>query len=168
MFKRERKLNSSREKKEMSSDCPVCLDTFDDPYILTQCGHTLCKRCIERTAQGRSTLRCPICRKTNQVNNVVPNFELRQLIDELMKRHEDMDGQHIDTKNHKVGDPPDKKTTKTGGRTKSWNVFKKKMYDEEGMKEPKEVSELWKSMDKDLKAEYFKIAEDMNKKNGFI
>jgi len=83
----------------------------------------------------------------------------------IMKRLEDMGGQHIDTKNHTVGNPPDKKSTKTGGRTNSWIVFKKKMYDEEGMKDPKEVSELWKSMDKDDKAEYVKIAEDINKRN---
>ena len=83
----------------------------------------------------------------------------------IMKRLEDMGGQHIDTKNHTVGNPPDKKSTKTGGRTNSWIVFKKKMYDEEGMKDPKEVSDLWKSMDKDDKAEYVKIAEDINKRN---
>lgn len=83
----------------------------------------------------------------------------------IMKRLEDMGGQHIDTKNHTVGNPPDKKSTKTGGRTNSWIVFKKKMYEEEGMKDPKEVSELWKSMDKDDKAEYVKIAEDINKRN---
>ena len=81
----------------------------------------------------------------------------------IMKRLEDMGGQHIDTKNHTVGNPPDKKSTKTGGRTNSWIVFKKKMY-EEGMKDPKEVSELWKSMDEDDKAEYVKIAEDINNK----
>lgn len=83
----------------------------------------------------------------------------------IMKRLKDMGGQHIDTKNHTVGNPPDNKSTKTGGRTNSWIVFKKKMYDDEGMKDPKEVSELWKSMDKDDKAEYVKIAEDINKRN---
>lgn len=82
----------------------------------------------------------------------------------IMKRLEDMNGQHIHTKNHTVGNPPDKKSTKTGGRTNSWIEFKKMMY-EKGMKDPKEVSELWKSMDEDDKAEYVKIAEDINKKN---
>lgn len=85
----------------------------------------------------------------------------------IMKRLEDMGGQLIDSTNLTVGNPPDKKsptTTKTGGRTNSWIVFKKKMY-EEGMKDPKEVSELWKSMDEDDKAEYVKIAEDINKRN---
>lgn len=84
----------------------------------------------------------------------------------IMKRLEDMGGQHINTNNHTVGNPPDKKSTKIGkGGYNSWIVFKKKMYDEEGMKDPKEVSELWKSLDEDDKAEYVKIAEDINKKN---
>jgi len=82
----------------------------------------------------------------------------------IMKRLEDMGGLHIDTKNCKVGDAPVKKSTKTGGRINSWIVFKKKM-SEKGMKDPKEVSELWKSMDEDDKAEYVKIAEDINKRN---
>eukprot|EP01052_Picozoa_sp_SAG31_P002149 SAG31_NODE_73_length_27793_cov_26.900520_6_plen_223_part_00 len=62
--------------------CPVCLETLRDPHVLPNCGHTFCKQCIVRCAQGQSSLRCPTCRRSNRVEQALPNFAVRQLIDD--------------------------------------------------------------------------------------
>ena len=49
--------------------CPLCLDTFEDPRVLT-CQHTYCKKCLESLLSRSisSTVVCPECRKTTQTS----------------------------------------------------------------------------------------------------
>lgn len=43
--------------------CPVCLDSqLSALSVLPECFHTLCAPCLERTAAGRASFRCPLCR----------------------------------------------------------------------------------------------------------
>ena len=51
-------------------ECPVCLDYFRDPRILTNCGHTLCTECIIDIISTNSNnielyidIECPTCSK---------------------------------------------------------------------------------------------------------
>jgi len=64
--------------------CAVCLNTYENPHVLTKCGHTFCMDCIESAAQGKEVLRCPICRKLNRVNQAVQNFALCEMIEQIM------------------------------------------------------------------------------------
>jgi hypothetical protein len=43
-----------------SDDCPVCLDTFSDPYQL-DCRHVLCRECLSSVASMHRP-KCPNCR----------------------------------------------------------------------------------------------------------
>nr|XP_028575805.1 zinc finger protein 8-like isoform X4 [Podarcis muralis] len=44
--------------------CPVCLDLFRDPVMVSGCGHHLCRACVSRCwGQLERSLRCPLCRQ---------------------------------------------------------------------------------------------------------
>eukprot|EP00746_Dinoflagellata_sp_MGD_P000821 gnl/MRDRNA2_/MRDRNA2_101511_c0_seq1.p1 gnl/MRDRNA2_/MRDRNA2_101511_c0~~gnl/MRDRNA2_/MRDRNA2_101511_c0_seq1.p1 ORF type:complete len:498 (+),score=96.83 gnl/MRDRNA2_/MRDRNA2_101511_c0_seq1:93-1586(+) len=70
-------------------ECPVCLDTFQDPVILPSCGHSFCRQCVNRIADtnASSWLRagggqhaCPTCRSLFRLGDVRTNFALTQLL----------------------------------------------------------------------------------------
>lgn len=43
--------------------CSVCLELYTDP-VSTSCGHTFCKRCIEKYWDSTEVCRCPLCKET--------------------------------------------------------------------------------------------------------
>ena len=45
-----------------SSNCPICLNRFDDPRVLP-CFHTYCRRCLDAHVAGRLRFPCPSCRE---------------------------------------------------------------------------------------------------------
>lgn len=65
------------------NECPVCLETFKDPHILRECGHTFCKPCIQALQSSsnlRQGTRCPTCRAPFRLNNILPNYAVRQIV----------------------------------------------------------------------------------------
>ncbi|XP_063960506.1 E3 ubiquitin-protein ligase TRIM45-like [Lytechinus pictus] len=75
-----------------STECPVCLSTFNDPKILS-CSHTFCKTCLDNLLEchGNCQIRCPVCRAVTQVQNqdvgkLQVNLALKSLIED-MKGH---------------------------------------------------------------------------------
>ncbi|XP_062929863.1 E3 ubiquitin-protein ligase TRIM32 [Mobula hypostoma] len=62
-------------------ECPICMETFNQTAIrpkLLQCGHTICKQCLEKLiADSINGVRCPFCSKITRMNN------LSQLSDNL-------------------------------------------------------------------------------------
>lgn len=71
-------------KKQL--ECPICLDTFDDPICVIECGHTFCDKCI-RTAFDGGAHRCPFCRKPIGLvlHSLVKNVTVKQ-ISSLVKK----------------------------------------------------------------------------------
>ncbi|XP_030832213.1 tripartite motif-containing protein 2-like [Strongylocentrotus purpuratus] len=72
-----------------SLECPVCLNTFTDPKILS-CSHTYCKVCLDNLLEyhGDQMLRCPVCRAKTQVPNqdvskLPANLALKSLIEDV-------------------------------------------------------------------------------------
>lgn len=72
-------------------ECPVCLDTFQDPVILPSCGHTFCRQCVSRIANtgasgfqffgsGGAQHGCPTCRALFRLGEVRTNFALTHLL----------------------------------------------------------------------------------------
>ncbi|XP_011666000.2 tripartite motif-containing protein 59-like [Strongylocentrotus purpuratus] len=76
-----------------SLECPVCLDTFTDPKILS-CSHTYCKACLDNLLECHGNdqmLRCPVCRAETQVPNrdvskLPASLALKSLIEDV-KNH---------------------------------------------------------------------------------
>ncbi|XP_041485641.1 E3 ubiquitin-protein ligase TRIM33-like [Lytechinus variegatus] len=80
------------EKASSSSQnliCPLCLDIFDEPTILT-CGHTFCRKCLKEydlTHQDIDHMVCPLCREitklsANRVDDLRLNVSINGCVDD--------------------------------------------------------------------------------------
>ncbi|XP_063969461.1 E3 ubiquitin-protein ligase TRIM45-like [Lytechinus pictus] len=80
------------EKASSSSQnlvCPLCLDIFDAPTILT-CGHTFCRKCLKKydlTHQDIDHMVCPLCREitklsSNRVDDLRLNVSINGFVDD--------------------------------------------------------------------------------------
>eukprot|EP00057_Strongylocentrotus_purpuratus_P001026 XP_001190337.3 PREDICTED: E3 ubiquitin-protein ligase TRIM33-like [Strongylocentrotus purpuratus] len=78
-----------------SLECPVCLNTFTDPKILS-CSHTYCKTCLNNLLEfygNDQMLRCPVCRAETQVQNqdvnkLPTNLALKSLIEDVKTQYQ--------------------------------------------------------------------------------
>eukprot|EP00057_Strongylocentrotus_purpuratus_P017456 XP_011671930.1 PREDICTED: tripartite motif-containing protein 45-like [Strongylocentrotus purpuratus] len=77
-----------------SLKCPVCLNTFTDPKILS-CSHTYCKACLNLLGchGNDQMLRCPVCRAETQVPNqdvskLPANLALKSLIEDIKNQYQ--------------------------------------------------------------------------------
>ena len=63
-------------------DCPVCLDTMDDPVSLN-CGHSFCHTCISNLVRDKA-VKCPMCNTVQKLPNGLAslniNFGMRDMI----------------------------------------------------------------------------------------
>ncbi|XP_030834999.1 E3 ubiquitin-protein ligase TRIM71-like [Strongylocentrotus purpuratus] len=70
--------------------CPLCLDIFDKAIILTSCGHTFCRKCLEiydLSHQDLDHMICPLCREVtklsaNRVEDFLTNVTVNALVDD--------------------------------------------------------------------------------------
>ncbi|XP_030840930.1 E3 ubiquitin-protein ligase TRIM33-like [Strongylocentrotus purpuratus] len=77
-----------------SLECPVCLNTFTNPKILS-CSHTYCKVCLDNVLECHGNdqmLRCPVCRAETNVPNqdvskLPTNLALKSLIEDVKNQH---------------------------------------------------------------------------------
>ncbi|XP_032066236.1 E3 ubiquitin-protein ligase TRIM39-like [Thamnophis elegans] len=55
--------------------CSICLDFFQDPVLIPECGHNFCRDCLTRSC-GAS---CPHCRKAFSLRSLLPNRQLARM-----------------------------------------------------------------------------------------
>ena len=92
--------------------CPLCLDVFEDPKILS-CHHIYCKApCLEGLAlrSGNGTILCPECRKItpvpgNYVASLPPAFQINRLkeVFRRMQSQQSQDGSAASTEDVDLG-----------------------------------------------------------------
>ncbi|KAM3846939.1 zinc finger protein RFP-like [Vipera latastei] len=62
--------------------CSICLDYFQDPVLIPECGHNFCRGCLTRSwGTSESEASCPQCRQTFGPRNVLPNRQLARLVE---------------------------------------------------------------------------------------
>ncbi|XP_043115947.1 E3 ubiquitin-protein ligase TRIM35-like [Puntigrus tetrazona] len=69
---------SKRPFSEEDFTCSVCCDIFSDPVLL-QCGHSVCRVCVQQYWTIRGSRQCPLCRKRSTNKNPPVNLALKNL-----------------------------------------------------------------------------------------
>ncbi|XP_042310941.1 LOW QUALITY PROTEIN: E3 ubiquitin-protein ligase TRIM39-like [Sceloporus undulatus] len=60
--------------------CSICLDPFQDPVMITSCGHNFCRACITQCQ-----CLCPQCRTRFPPSSLRPNRELGNVVQALLQ-----------------------------------------------------------------------------------
>ena len=53
--------------------CSLCNELFTDPVINVKCGHTFCRACLQNSATGYSSAKCPVDDSTCELSALVVN-----------------------------------------------------------------------------------------------
>ncbi|XP_066538435.1 E3 ubiquitin-protein ligase TRIM39-like [Hoplias malabaricus] len=74
---------ASRSFSEEDLSCPVCCDIFKDPVLLS-CSHSVCKVCLLRFWKTKSSIQCPVCRRTSTIHFHL-NLALKNLCESYLQ-----------------------------------------------------------------------------------
>ncbi|XP_070792714.1 E3 ubiquitin-protein ligase TRIM39-like [Pituophis catenifer annectens] len=62
--------------------CSICLDFFQDPVLVPECGHNFCRNCLTRSWGTTETkASCPQCRQTFGILSLLPNRQLARMVE---------------------------------------------------------------------------------------
>ncbi|XP_025033115.1 zinc finger protein RFP-like, partial [Python bivittatus] len=62
--------------------CPICLEYFQDPVLIPECGHNFCRSCLTRSwGESPSEASCPQCRRTFVPGNILANRQLARVVE---------------------------------------------------------------------------------------
>ncbi|XP_016519972.1 nuclear factor 7, brain-like isoform X2 [Poecilia formosa] len=65
--------------------CPVCLEIFKDPVLLS-CSHSFCKECLQKYWRTRTGRSCPVCRKRSASDAPPCNLALKNLCESFLQQ----------------------------------------------------------------------------------
>ncbi|XP_020633188.3 E3 ubiquitin-protein ligase TRIM7 isoform X2 [Pogona vitticeps] len=68
--------------------CSICLDYFQEPMMIVECGHNFCRACLadyEANEAGRDGLQCPQCRGAFAHHHLRPNRHLGNMVDVIRR-----------------------------------------------------------------------------------
>ena len=73
-------------------ECPICLNNYINPRILTKCGHTICENCLNLLLlKSNEYAICPLChtksylKKEEGIDSFKLNYSLIGIIDNINK-----------------------------------------------------------------------------------
>uniref|UniRef100_A0A3B3WLG8 Uncharacterized protein n=1 Tax=Poecilia mexicana TaxID=48701 RepID=A0A3B3WLG8_9TELE len=65
--------------------CPVCLEIFKDPVILS-CSHSFCKECLQKYWGEKPGRECPVCKRRSSNDFLLPNLALKNLCESFLQQ----------------------------------------------------------------------------------
>lgn len=79
-------VEGSSEDRDSELLCPVCLDTMEEPYVASPCGHSFCHGCIRRSLE--LSPKCPQCATPLPAGQAAlfPNVALHSLLVKRRKK----------------------------------------------------------------------------------
>nr|XP_020513881.1 nuclear factor 7, ovary-like [Labrus bergylta] len=74
-------------KLEEDLCCPVCLNIFKDPVMLS-CSHSFCRVCVKDCWKKKDNKECPLCKRRFSKNILPPNFALKNLCESFVQERD--------------------------------------------------------------------------------
>ncbi|XP_065806017.1 E3 ubiquitin-protein ligase TRIM39-like [Labrus bergylta] len=74
-------------KLEEDLSCPVCLNIFKDPVILS-CSHSFCRECLQDSWKEKENKECPVCKRRQSNDLLHPNFTLKNLCESFVQERD--------------------------------------------------------------------------------
>uniref|UniRef100_A0A673ASX9 Tripartite motif containing 35-13 n=1 Tax=Sphaeramia orbicularis TaxID=375764 RepID=A0A673ASX9_9TELE len=68
---------------EMACSCPLCLEIFKDPVVLS-CSHSFCKNCLRNWWAEQPHNECPVCKRRTSKDDPPRNLVLKNVCEALM------------------------------------------------------------------------------------
>lgn len=67
------KIGNSFREKLLENNCPICLDTYREPSVVSCCQNIFCGKCITQLLfQNKDQLcKCPLCRQLINIRNII-------------------------------------------------------------------------------------------------
>ncbi|XP_066474057.1 zinc finger protein RFP-like [Tiliqua scincoides] len=73
---------SPAQNLQDEATCSICLDYFQDPVMIVDCGHNFCRACITKYRKGSNmNISCPQCRMRFSWQNLKPNRHLGNIVE---------------------------------------------------------------------------------------
>ncbi|XP_030018662.1 tripartite motif-containing protein 35-like [Sphaeramia orbicularis] len=70
-------------QSEMACSCPLCLEIFKDPVVLS-CSHSFCKNCLRNWWAEQPHNECPVCKRRTSKDDPPRNLVLKNVCEALM------------------------------------------------------------------------------------
>ncbi|KAI4902347.1 hypothetical protein NFI96_026169 [Prochilodus magdalenae] len=81
---------SSLSPLHQDLSCPICLDIFTDPVILS-CGHSFCRACLQKSWTDNPGRECAVCRRRSSREHPPQDVALRNACETYIQQKRDSD-----------------------------------------------------------------------------